>query len=77
MDWSQFTIQLIATLTPVVLAILKQNRRIASLESANSELHRENQALKKDLHQLRTDYESLQSRYEANLEKQAGMRDRF
>ncbi len=70
MDWQQFVIQLTVTLVPVAIALIRQNGRIAALETENAQL-------KLALGKLQIDHDDLQKEYKANLRAQAGMRDTF
>lgn len=76
-DWPQLILQMVATLVPVVIAVVNQNRKIAKLEVENEELRRDNAQLAQRLTELTHAHGELQNRYEATLRSQAGMRDRF
>ena len=76
-DWPQLILQMVATLVPVVIAVVNQNRKIAKLEVENEELRRDNAQLAQRLTELTHAHGELQGRYEATLRSQAGMRDRF
>ena len=68
---------MVATLVPVAIAVVNQNRKIAKLEVENEELRRDNTQLAQQLTELTQAHGELQGRYEATLRSQAGMRDRF
>jgi prefoldin subunit 5 len=76
-SWQQFILQMVVTLVPVAIALVKQNDRIARLEEQNKELHRDNVHLQAELAKLQTAHTDLQARYEATLRKQAGWRETF
>ena len=76
-DWPQLILQMVATLVPVAIAVVNQNRKIAKLEVENEELRRDNTQLAQQLTELTQAHGELQGRYEATLRSQAGMRDRF
>ncbi len=76
-DWPQLMLQMAATLVPVAIALINQNRKIAKLEVENEELRRDNTQLAQRLTELTHAHGELQGRYEATLRSQAGLRDRF
>lgn len=72
-----FVVQIIATLTPVAIAMSKQNNRIATLEQANKDLVSENERLREQIHALDNENQQLQSQLNGLLIQLANLRDGF
>lgn len=68
---------MVATLVPVAIAIVNQNRKTAKLEARIKELEQDNSELAIRLNDITKAHGELQGRYEATLRSQAGLRDRF
>lgn len=72
-----FIVQIVGVLTPVAIAMAKQNRRIATLEQANEDLKTENQRLREQIVALDNENQGLQSQLNNLLVQMANLRDGF
>lgn len=72
-----FVVQIVATLTPVAIAMAKQNNRIATLEQANKDLVVENGRLREQIIALDEENDRLQSQLNGLLIQLANLRDGF
>lgn len=72
-----FVVQIVATLTPVAIAMAKQNNRIATLEQANKDLVVENGRLREQIIALDEENDRLQSQLNGLLIQLANIRDGF